>query len=63
MDREWNLARTLDYCEALLLEAALRRSGGNQSKAAQLMGITPRSVYNKIRKHGFELAKQLSDGE
>ena len=26
-------------------------SQGNQSRAAELLGITPRSVYNKMRKH------------
>ncbi|MDW8434557.1 MAG: sigma-54 dependent transcriptional regulator [Arcobacter sp.] len=46
-----NLARSLDYCERQLLEAALRRSGGNQARAARLTGLTARSIYNKIRKH------------
>jgi DNA-binding NtrC family response regulator len=48
---EGNLARSLDYCERCLLEAALRRTGGNQTQAARLTGLTPRSIYNKIRKH------------
>lgn len=46
-----SLARSMDYCERELLEAALRRSGGNQSRAARLTGLTVRSIYNKIRKH------------
>jgi DNA-binding NtrC family response regulator len=44
---EWNLARSLDSCERSIVEAALRISGGNQSQAARLLGVTPRSVYNK----------------
>lgn len=48
---EGSLARSLGYCERCLLEAALRRTGGNQTKAARLTGLTPRSIYNKIRKH------------
>jgi DNA-binding protein Fis len=30
---------------------ALARAGGNQTRAAHLLGLTPRSVYNKMRKH------------
>jgi DNA-binding NtrC family response regulator len=52
----WNLARSLRQCERLLVEAALRQTHGNQSQAAQLLGITPRSVYNKIRRHNFRSA-------
>ncbi|HKE59113.1 MAG TPA: helix-turn-helix domain-containing protein, partial [Pyrinomonadaceae bacterium] len=47
----WNLGKALDYCERELLECALRSMGGNQTKTAHLVGITPRSVYNKLQKH------------
>jgi transcriptional regulator with PAS, ATPase and Fis domain len=47
----WNLARSLASCERSLVEAALRAADGNQSETARLLGITPRCVYNKIRKH------------
>jgi transcriptional regulator with GAF, ATPase, and Fis domain len=47
----WQLARSLEQCERLLLEAALRLANGNQSRTARLLGITPRSVYTKIRRH------------
>lgn len=47
----WNLSQSLAHCEALLIESALTLSRGNQSKMAQMLGITPRSVYNKVRKH------------
>ena len=52
-DHQWSLARALDYCEHELVHAALMRSGGNHSRTARLLGITPRSVYNKVRKHGL----------
>jgi transcriptional regulator with PAS, ATPase and Fis domain len=47
----WNLAQALQHCERLLLETALHKAHGNQSRTAQLLGITPRSVYNKLHKH------------
>jgi DNA-binding NtrC family response regulator len=48
---DWNLSRALASCERSLVETALRAASGNQSQTARLLGITPRSVYNKIRKH------------
>ena len=48
---DWNLSKSLDYCERALLECAMRLTRGNQSQTARLMGITPRSVYNKLQKH------------
>jgi transcriptional regulator with PAS, ATPase and Fis domain len=54
---EWNLSRSLEKCERHAIEAAMRRVAGNQSKAARLLGITPRSVYNKIRKHRLSCSK------
>ena len=34
-----------------LLEAALHKAHGNQSQMARLLGITPRSIYNKVHKY------------
>ena len=48
----WSMARALAACERLILNAALEREHGNQSRAARLLGITPRSVYNKLKKPG-----------
>jgi len=50
----WNLTRSLLACERSLLEFALRAAHHNQSQTARLLGITPRSVYNKIRKHRLQ---------
>jgi transcriptional regulator with PAS, ATPase and Fis domain len=47
----WNMSRALEACERLILNAALEHEHGNQTRAARLLGITPRSVYNKIRKY------------
>jgi DNA-binding NtrC family response regulator len=50
----WTLARSLEYCEKLLLESALHLAHGNQSQTAKLLGLTPRSVYNKVHKHHLD---------
>jgi two-component system nitrogen regulation response regulator GlnG len=47
----WNLSKSMDYCERSLLQCALEHTRGNQSQTARLIGITPRSVYNKVHKH------------
>jgi transcriptional regulator with GAF, ATPase, and Fis domain len=51
----WNLSRSLQHCEKLFLEVALDRAQGNQSQTARLLGITPRSVYNMVRKYNLHL--------
>jgi DNA-binding NtrC family response regulator len=50
----WNLSRSLHMCEKWMLEAALRRASGNRGETARLLGITARSVYNKIHQHDLE---------
>jgi two-component system response regulator PilR (NtrC family) len=47
----WNLSRSLRACERALVAEALGETRGNQTETARLLGITPRSVYNKLRKH------------
>ena len=49
----WSLSRSMDHCEKLFLQAALTKAHGNQTRTARLLGITPRSVYNKYRKHNL----------
>jgi DNA-binding NtrC family response regulator len=50
----WNLPRSMELCERHALEAAMVRTQGNQSQTAKLLGITPRSVYNKLCKHNLK---------
>ncbi|MBV8278320.1 MAG: sigma-54-dependent Fis family transcriptional regulator [Verrucomicrobia bacterium] len=52
----WNLTRSLEICERHALEAAMARTQGNQSQTAKLLGITPRSVYNKLRKYNLKVS-------
>ncbi len=49
-----SLAESLARCERQVLEAAMRRAHNNQSQAAQLLGVTPRSVYNMLRRHHLQ---------
>jgi len=47
----------LSQKEALV--AALRRTGGNQSQAAKLLGVNRVTVYNRMKKYGIELKKVM----
>jgi two-component system nitrogen regulation response regulator GlnG len=42
-------AETISYVEKILLTRVLRHTGGNQSHAAKILGITRGSLRNKIR--------------
>jgi transcriptional regulator with GAF, ATPase, and Fis domain len=50
-ENSWNLPRSLEYCEKIFLQCVLHSARGNQSQAARIIGITPRSVYNKLQKY------------
>ena len=49
-----SLQQVVDYCERLVLEKTLAQAGYNQTKTAQMLKTTPRTIFNKIKKHGFE---------
>lgn len=44
---------SLDALERAAVEDALRRSGGNLSQAAALLGITRQSLYRRMEKHNI----------
>jgi transcriptional regulator with PAS, ATPase and Fis domain len=46
-----HLGRALRRHERSLVQAAMDQAGGNQTRAAKLLGITARSMYTKLRKH------------
>jgi two-component system NtrC family response regulator len=45
---------TLESTERLLMEAALRQTGGNKNQAARLLGIDRQRLYRKLEKYGLE---------
>ena len=53
---EGRLDQSMDFCERILISVALERARGNQSETARLLHITPRSVYNKLRRHQLQSA-------
>ncbi|TMQ21633.1 MAG: Fis family transcriptional regulator, partial [Deltaproteobacteria bacterium] len=43
-----------DALERQAIEAALARAGGNQTEAARQLGISRRTLTNKLNLHGFD---------
>lgn len=48
-------AETIDFVERYLLTRVLDKTGGNQSQAARILGITRGSLRNKIRTLGISI--------
>lgn len=53
-------AETLEMMERTLLTRILRHTSGNQSQAAEILGITRGSLRNKIRSHGIVIEQIVS---
>jgi DNA-binding NtrC family response regulator len=51
---------SLEALERALIVAALEKAKGNKSKAARLLGLTRRTLYSRMEKHGLRAA---DDGE
>ncbi len=47
----WKLGRAVALCEEEIVAAALGASSGNKARAARMLGISPRTFFNKMRKH------------
>ena len=48
-----SLKAMLERFEALVIEAKLRETGGNQSRAAELLAISRRSFVEKLKRYGI----------
>ncbi len=44
--------KSLEEIEKSLIDIALEKTGGNKSKAAELLGITRRTLYSRMEKYG-----------
>jgi DNA-binding NtrC family response regulator len=51
--------RTLPEIEKIMIELALERTGGNKSRAAEILGITRRTLYGRLEK--LEEGKETTD--
>jgi DNA-binding NtrC family response regulator len=45
---------TLDEIEKLAIKQTLAHVGGNKARAARELGISEKSIYNKMRRLGME---------
>jgi len=43
---------TIADAERLLIELTLRHTGDNRARAAQILGISPKTLFNKLREYG-----------
>jgi transcriptional regulator with PAS, ATPase and Fis domain len=53
-DQGLTLSEAVDEFERRLLLETLKRTGGNRTRTASLLGLNPRSVFNKIKKHKLD---------
>jgi len=53
------LSNSKEPQEKVALIEALRKSNGNQSEAARILGVNRVTVWNRMRKHGIDLRKVL----
>jgi len=51
------LRETLEDVERNMIESALQKTAGIQKDAAELLGVSPKNLWNKIQKHGIDAAK------
>jgi DNA-binding NtrC family response regulator len=50
----FSLGMTVDEVQKRMIEGTLRSCNGNKAAAARMLGITRRTLYNKLIKHGMD---------
>jgi DNA-binding NtrC family response regulator len=43
---------TVEQAERSLIEATLEHTRNNKTRAAELLGISPKTLFNKLREYG-----------
>jgi DNA-binding NtrC family response regulator len=56
-------AEALEFMERYLITSVLQTTGGNQSKAAKILGITRGSLRNKTHALGIKIGQVVSSGD
>lgn len=56
------LERCVSECEKAVITHVLKRTQGNQSAAARMLGLTKRIFGYKVRKYGIESEKCIKPG-
>ncbi len=54
---------TLEELERRHIESVLMRTSWHQGRAAELLGISPKTLYRKIREFGFQRPDRLGGGD
>ncbi len=54
---------SLEVLERELILKALARAGGNKSQAARLLGLTRRTLYSRMERHGLRTPGEADDAE
>jgi DNA-binding NtrC family response regulator len=49
--------------EVGLIRRALLRTGGNQRRAARLLGLIPTTLYEKIKRYGISIGREVHGEE
>jgi DNA-binding NtrC family response regulator len=52
------LIETVEKIESSLIKEALRRTGGNKTKAAELLGVTRKIMRYKVEKYGLDAIRE-----
>ena len=57
----FDLNKRVREFEVKLIRAALLKTGGNQRRAASLLGLKSTTLHNKIKTYGISSIKMVSD--